>query len=80
MVYISLYFKLIPGARPLNRLIQTAILEPLAMELISGGVGPNEEVKIRMEEDKLVVKRNHDPVEDTADIAPLDTDKWVADS
>jgi hypothetical protein len=69
---------LIPGARPLNRLIQTAILEPLAMELISGGVRPNEEVKIRAEENKLVVKRNHDPVEDTTNISPLDTNKWNA--
>jgi ATP-dependent Clp protease ATP-binding subunit ClpA len=51
------------GARPLNRLIQKVILEPLAMELISGGVGPNEEVKIRAEGDQLVVKRNHEPVE-----------------
>lgn len=71
---------LIPGARPLNRLIHTAILEPLAMELISGGVRPNEEVKIRMEGDTLVVKRNHDPVEDTTDVASLDSNKWVMDS
>jgi hypothetical protein len=33
------------------------------MELISGGVGPNEEVKIRVEGDNLVVKRNHEPTE-----------------
>jgi len=44
----------------LNRLIQKVILEPLAMELISGGVGPNEEVKIRVEGENLVVKRNHE--------------------
>jgi ATP-dependent Clp protease ATP-binding subunit ClpB len=51
------------GARPLNRLIQKMILEPLAMELISGGAGPNETVKIRVEQDNLVVKRNHEPTE-----------------
>jgi ATP-dependent Clp protease ATP-binding subunit ClpB len=51
------------GARPLNRLIQKVILEPLAMELISGGIGPNEDVKIRVEGDSLVVQRNHEPTE-----------------
>lgn len=50
------------------------------MELISGGVRPNEEVKIRMEGDTLVVKRNHDPVEDTTDVTSLDSNKWVMDS
>ncbi len=51
------------GARPLNRLIQKVILEPLAMELISGGIGPHEEVKIRVSGDTLVVMRNHEPTE-----------------
>jgi hypothetical protein len=60
MVSLFPHSFLIPGARPLNRLIQKVILEPLAMELISGGVGPNEEVKIRVEGGLLVVKRNHD--------------------
>lgn len=54
------------GARPLNRLIQKVILEPLAMELISGGIGPNEEVKIRIEGDNLVVHRNHETMENSS--------------
>lgn len=51
------------GARPLNRLIQKVILEPLAMELISGGIGPHEEVKIRVSGDTLAVIRNHEPTD-----------------
>jgi len=39
------------------------------MELISGGVGPNEDVKIRVEGDNLVVKRNHE-IADTPLAAP----------
>jgi C-terminal, D2-small domain, of ClpB protein len=62
----------IKGARPLNRLIQKVILEPLAMELISGTIRPNEEVKIRVEGDNLVVIRNHEPTEDPNDLTPVD--------
>jgi ATP-dependent Clp protease ATP-binding subunit ClpA len=60
------------GARPLNRLIQNAILEPMAMELISGTIRANEEVKIRVEDEKLVVKRNHAPTVDPTDLTPPD--------
>lgn len=56
----------------MNRLIQRVILEPLAMELISGTVKPNEEVKIRVEGENLVVKRNHEPTEDPNDLTPVD--------
>jgi len=56
------------GARPLNRLVQKVILEPLAMELISGGIGPNEAVKVRVEGDNLVVKRNHEPTDGPTDV------------
>jgi|SRR5579859_6384680 ATP-dependent Clp protease ATP-binding subunit ClpB len=59
------------GARPLNRLIQKVILEPLAMELISGGVGPNEDVKVRMEGENLVVVRNHEPMAEERDLRPV---------
>jgi ATP-dependent Clp protease ATP-binding subunit ClpB len=60
------------GARPLNRLIQNTILEPMAMELISGTIRANEEVKIRVEDEKLVVKRNHAPTVDPTDLTPPD--------
>jgi hypothetical protein len=65
----------------LNRLIQNVILEPLAMELIDGGVRPQEEVKIRVEGGKLVVLRNHEPTEDSTPAAPINTDEnWIRDS
>ena len=70
-VFSSL-FSLTAGARPLNRLIQKVILEPLAMELISGCVRPNEEVKMRVEGNNLVVKRNHEPKEDPNDLTPVE--------
>ena len=57
------------GARPLNRLIQKVILEPLAMELISGGIRSNEHVKILVEGGNLVVKGNHEPSDTTTDVA-----------
>jgi hypothetical protein len=66
----------------LNRLIQTVILEPMAMELISGGIRQNEEVKVRVEGGNLAVRRNHKPTEDSNDVAPpVNTDeKWIRDS
>ena len=74
------FSNLIAGARPLNRLIQNVILEPLAMELISGGIRSNEEVTIRVEGDQLVVKRNHD-VEDPKPVDLGDADEtWIRDS
>ena len=62
------------GARPLNRLIQKVILEPLAMELISGGIGPNEDVKIRVDGGNLAVVRNHEPTEGSTEVKPLDAE------
>lgn len=38
------------------------------MELISGGIGPNEDVKVRVEGENLVVKRNHEPTEGATDV------------
>jgi hypothetical protein len=51
------------------------------MELIDGGVRPQEEVKIRVEGEKLVVLRNHKPTEDSTPAAPINTDEnWIRDS
>jgi ATP-dependent Clp protease ATP-binding subunit ClpB len=60
------------GARPLNRLIQNTILEPMAIELISGTIRANEQVNIRVENDQVVVKRNHPPTVDPTDLTPPD--------
>lgn len=54
------------GARPLNRLIQKKLLNPLARLLIDGGVRTGETARIRVTaltsgETDLVVERNHEP-------------------
>ncbi|CAO3598972.1 unnamed protein product [Absidia cylindrospora] len=53
------------GARPLNRLIQKSLLNPLARLLIDGGVRTGETARIRVRpldtgETTLEVERNHD--------------------
>ncbi|CEP16667.1 hypothetical protein [Parasitella parasitica] len=54
------------GARPLNRLIQKKLLNPLARLLIDGGVRSGETAKVTVEtlengETDLVIQRNHAP-------------------
>jgi ATP-dependent chaperone ClpB len=49
------------GARPLNRLIQKRLLNPLAMFLIRGQVLSGENVRIDVENGELKVYENHDP-------------------
>ncbi|KAI8992194.1 heat shock protein 78, mitochondrial precursor [Mycotypha africana] len=54
------------GARPLNRLIQKKLLNPLARLLIDGGVRSGETAKVTVDklpngETDLVVQRNHAP-------------------
>ncbi|KAG1065883.1 hypothetical protein G6F42_026751 [Rhizopus arrhizus] len=54
------------GARPLNRLIQKKLLNPLARLLIDGGVRTGETAKVTVEtlengESDLVIQRNHAP-------------------
>lgn len=44
------------GARPLKRLIQKAILNPLAKKIIDGSIGEGSEVKIELEGDGLVIR------------------------
>jgi ATP-dependent Clp protease ATP-binding subunit ClpB len=54
------------GARPLNRLIQKKLLNPLARLLIDGGVRTGETVNVTVTklpsgQDEILVKRNHAP-------------------
>ena len=42
------------GARPLKRLIQTQILDPLALEIIEGKIIANDKVKIAPQADRLI--------------------------
>ena len=44
------------GARPLKRVIQREILDPLAMKIISGEIGEGDKVKIELDEDKVAIK------------------------
>lgn len=48
------------GARPLNRLIQKEILNPLALLLIKGQVLSNETVEVTVSNDHISVKPNHE--------------------
>lgn len=44
------------GARPLKRLIQRELENPLAIEILEGKISDNSTVKIRVQNDKLTVK------------------------
>ncbi len=44
------------GARPLKRVIQSLILDPLAMQIISGKIGEDTEVAIGAKEEEIVLK------------------------
>lgn len=48
------------GARPLNRVLQKQILNPLARLLIQGHIRDSETVNVVLENDKIVVLKNHD--------------------
>lgn len=43
------------GARPLKRVIQKIVLDPLALGIIQGRVGPNSLIKIRAQEGEIVI-------------------------
>lgn len=47
------------GARPLNRLIQKSLLNPLAKALIDGSIRDGEKVKMVLEQDKVHLVPNH---------------------
>ncbi|MFH1947132.1 MAG: ATP-dependent chaperone ClpB [Candidatus Magasanikbacteria bacterium] len=44
------------GARPLKRVIQTELLDPLAMQIIEGKIEDGSKVKVEVEKDKIVIK------------------------
>lgn len=48
------------GARPLNRLIQKRLLNPMAIYLLKGQIGNNETVKVVVKDGDLVVEPNHE--------------------
>ncbi len=45
------------GARPLKRLIQTTVLDPLAMEIIDGKIGSGDQVKLDVEDNQIAIHK-----------------------
>ncbi|GME71046.1 unnamed protein product [Ambrosiozyma monospora] len=64
------------GARPLNRLIQSTILNHLAVMILNGQVKDKEEVVITTDSNGIIVVPNHE-VDDSMD---LDVDGWTDDA
>lgn len=54
------------GARPLNRVLQKDLLNPLAMLMIRGQVKEGDDVKVEMQNSKLHIVPNH-PAENEGD-------------
>jgi ATP-dependent Clp protease ATP-binding subunit ClpA len=64
------------GARPLNRAIQSELLNPLSMLILSGRVLENETVRARLDgpQNRLVVFPNHEGIGETMEVDELDYD------
>lgn len=50
------------GARPLKRLVQSELLNKLAIMLLDGRIREKEEVRVKVENDEIVVEANHEAV------------------
>lgn len=46
------------GARPLKRVIQRSILDPLASEIIKGNIGDNAQVTVDVKDGKIVIRKS----------------------
>jgi len=44
------------GARPLKRVIQKKLLNPLALKMVAGQISEGERIEVDVEEDKIVIK------------------------
>ncbi|CAH2353645.1 heat shock protein 104 [[Candida] railenensis] len=62
------------GARPLNRLIQTELLNKLAVMLLKGEIRDKEEARVTLGKKGLEVLANHDA--DDVDMADVDVEDW----
>lgn len=60
------------GARPLKRLLQSQLLNRLAVMLLNGSIRENENVRVEMRGDELFVVPNHDPVADIDELPLLE--------
>jgi len=48
------------GARPLKRVIQKKVLDPLALKIVSGLIKKGEELVIDRESDKIIIRSSSD--------------------
>jgi len=48
------------GARPLKRVIQKKLLNPLALKIVTGQVGPGQEVGVDVKNNKIIIKTAKD--------------------
>jgi ATP-dependent Clp protease ATP-binding subunit ClpA len=48
------------GARPLKRVIQREVLNPLSLKIVTGLVKENDEILVDVEEDKIVIRTPYD--------------------
>lgn len=62
------------GARPLNRLIQSEILNRLAVLLLKGQIKDKETARVILGEKGLEIVPNHEP--DDVEMADVDVDEW----
>lgn len=67
------------GARPLNRVIQQKLLNPLARLIIDGGIRNGEDAQVNVVRDTLHIDRNHESQSDYEVEEPMDEDDMVED-
>ena len=63
------------GARPLNRVIKTHVLDPLSRAILSGAVRDEEVVKVDLRDNKIHVVHNHAVEDDPSGFADADDDE-----
>lgn len=66
------------GARPLNRLIQNELLNPLAVMLLRGQIKDKETAHVRLGQKGLIVEPNHEM--DDSELMDVDVDDWSDDA
>lgn len=76
---ISIGYSPAYGARPLNRAIQSELLNPLSVLILSGRVLENETVKVRFDgpHNRLLVIPNHEGSAASMDVDDYDTDVQI---
>ena len=63
------------GARPLNRVVKSHVLDPLSRAILSGAVQDEERVRVELRDGHIHVVKNHDVEQNTDDVADSDEDE-----